>query len=60
MCQLREIDAAMCKEDPLRPKTLFIDPIVDLHELIAAQKWFKINKLYKKNAVAGWIIVRRL
>ena len=48
MCQLREIDAAMCKEDRLRPKTLFIDPIVDLHELIAAQKWFKINKLYKK------------
>jgi Ulp1 family protease len=46
MFQLREIYSAMC-EDYHRPKTLFIDPIVGLHELIAKTNWFKINRLYK-------------
>jgi len=48
MHQLREIDRIMCEADPKRPKTLFIDPVVGLHQLIADNKWWAINKLYKK------------
>ena len=53
-----EIDAAMCEDDPLRPKTLFIDPIIGLHNLISTKDWFKINRLYKKRRLqAGFSFV---
>lgn len=48
MYQLREIDRIMCEADPIRPKTLFIDPVIGLHKLIADKKWLAINKLYIK------------
>ena len=47
MLQLREIDSIMCEADPIRPKTLFIEPVFRLHKLIADKKWSIINKLYR-------------
>ncbi len=45
MFQLREIDLAMCEDDPLRLKTLFVDPIIGLHEIKAKNKWLLQNQL---------------
>ena len=47
MAQLRQIDGIMCLKDCHRPKSLFLDSVLSVHDSITQNDWSRINRWSK-------------